>query len=162
MSHRHSNPSPLRPHQSLPLVRFASCHHVDRARRACSRALLCALFAVLGLLIFSPLQVHAQASWVRSAGGTDSDFGNDVVVDDAGNRYVTGTFEGSADFDEDGTADVEIRLPAAPVERLRDAGWSDHSILDIVLITAYFNFVNRITNALGVEVTTDEATGYNY
>ena len=70
------------------------------------RYFLCALLAALVLLIVCPLQGHAQADWVRSAGGTDSDFGVGVAVDDAGNTYVTGTFEGSADFDGDGTADV--------------------------------------------------------
>ena len=53
-------------------------------------------------------------------------------------------------------------MSKADVDRLRDAGWSDRSILDIVLITAYFNFVNRIANGLGVEVTAAEATGYEY
>ena len=48
------------------------------------------------------------------------------------------------------------------VHTLRDAGWTDRAVLDIVLVTAYFNFVNRITNALGVEATEAEATGYNY
>jgi alkylhydroperoxidase family enzyme len=50
----------------------------------------------------------------------------------------------------------------ADVHTLRDAGWSDRAVLDIVLVTAYFNFVNRITNSLGVEATEAEATGYNY
>jgi uncharacterized peroxidase-related enzyme len=53
-------------------------------------------------------------------------------------------------------------MTEAEVERLRAAGWSDRSILDIVLITAYFNFVNRIATGLGVEVTPEEAAGYNY
>lgn len=50
----------------------------------------------------------------------------------------------------------------ADVEALREAGWSDRDILDITLITAYFNFVNRIANGLGVDVTEEEVTGYNY
>jgi len=65
--------------------------------------------------------------------------------------------------------DVAAKLTTDPgamseddVHTLRDAGWSDRAVLDIVLVTSYFNFVNRITNALGVEVTEAEATGYNY
>jgi uncharacterized peroxidase-related enzyme len=65
--------------------------------------------------------------------------------------------------------DVAARLTRSPdamtnaeVDRLRDAGWSDRSVLDIVLITAYFNFVNRIATGLGVEVTPDEVAGYEY
>ncbi|MCS3649773.1 putative peroxidase-related enzyme [Salinibacter ruber] len=64
---------------------------------------------------------------------------------------------------------VAEKLTAAPgamaeadVHTLRDAGWSDRAVLDIVLVTSYFNFVNRITNGLGVEATEEEAAGYNY
>jgi uncharacterized peroxidase-related enzyme len=53
-------------------------------------------------------------------------------------------------------------MTEAEVERLRDVGWSDRSVLDIVLITSYFNFVNRIATGLGVEVTPDEVSGYEY
>lgn len=53
-------------------------------------------------------------------------------------------------------------MTEADVDRLRDAGWSDRSVLDIVLITAYFNFVNRIASGLGVEATPDEIAGYEY
>jgi uncharacterized peroxidase-related enzyme len=35
---------------------------------------------------------------------------------------------------------------------LRQAGWSDLAILDVTLITAYFAFVNRIADGLGVEL----------
>lgn len=45
---------------------------------------------------------------------------------------------------------------------LRDLGLSDTAILDIVLVTAYFNFVNRIVLALGVELENDNGKGYNY
>jgi uncharacterized peroxidase-related enzyme len=48
------------------------------------------------------------------------------------------------------------------VQALRDAGWSDRAVLDVTLITAYFNFVNRVANGLGVAFTEEEATGYNY
>lgn len=58
------------------------------------------------------------------------------------------------------------RTPSAmsetDVDALRDVGWSDRSVLDIVLITAYFNFVNRIATGLGVETTPEEVTGYDY
>jgi len=53
-------------------------------------------------------------------------------------------------------------LTEADANALRDAGWDDRAILDITLITAYFNFVNRIANGLGVDFSDDEATGYNY
>ena len=34
--------------------------------------------------------------------------------------------------------------------RLRDAGFDDRAILQITLITAWFNYINRVADALGV------------
>ena len=45
---------------------------------------------------------------------------------------------------------------------LRAVGLSLTSdILDVTLITAYFNFVNRIALGLGVEMTPGEVSGYH-
>ena len=43
---------------------------------------------------------------------------------------------------------------------LRAVGLSDSDILDVSLITAYFNFVNRLALGLGVEYTEEELSGY--
>ena len=43
---------------------------------------------------------------------------------------------------------------------LRAVGLSDRDILDLTLITAYFNFVNRLVLGLGVEFTDEETAGY--
>ena len=43
---------------------------------------------------------------------------------------------------------------------LRAVGLSDRDILDLTLITAYFNFVNRLVLGLGVEFTDEEIAGY--
>ena len=43
---------------------------------------------------------------------------------------------------------------------LRAVGLSDKDILDLALVTAYFNFVNRIALGLGVDFTPEELTGY--
>ena len=43
---------------------------------------------------------------------------------------------------------------------LRAVGLCDNDILDITLITAYFNFVNRIAQGLGVGFTAEELAGY--
>ncbi len=40
----------------------------------------------------------------------------------------------------------------ADVEKLRDVGWSDRDILDIVHVCAYFNFRGRVVDGLGLEV----------
>lgn len=47
-------------------------------------------------------------------------------------------------------------------QSLKNAGFSDHAILDATLVVAYFNFVNRIVLSLGVELETDDGAGYNY
>ncbi len=44
----------------------------------------------------------------------------------------------------------EIR--AENIERLRDQGFGDQAIHDICAIAAYFAFVNRIADGLGVEL----------
>ena len=38
------------------------------------------------------------------------------------------------------------------VRKLRNAGWSDRDILDIVQVCAYFNFRVRVVDGLGLEV----------
>lgn len=48
----------------------------------------------------------------------------------------------------------------ADIEELREVGLSDRDILDVNLIAAYFNFVNRIALGLGVSFSPDEMTGY--
>ncbi|HET6403325.1 MAG TPA: peroxidase-related enzyme [Candidatus Thermoplasmatota archaeon] len=54
-------------------------------------------------------------------------------------------------------ADHAVKLTRTPgevteadVEALRAVGLDDRSILDLTLIVAYFNFVNRIANGLGL------------
>jgi len=41
-------------------------------------------------------------------------------------------------------------LKAEDVQRLRDNGFDDRSILDINLVTGYYAFVNRLADGLGV------------
>jgi len=41
------------------------------------------------------------------------------------------------------------------VERLRQIGWNDRDILDIAAVTSYRNFITRMADALGVELTED-------
>jgi uncharacterized peroxidase-related enzyme len=43
-------------------------------------------------------------------------------------------------------------MDAADVEALRAAGFEDRAIHDICAITAYYAFVNRIADGLGVEL----------
>ncbi len=91
--------------------------------------------------------------------------------DEARTRQLADDYTALDDLDDQlrTACDVARKLTVSPgamreadVHTLRDAGWSDRAVLDVVLVTSYFNFVNRITNALGVEVTEGEATGYTY
>ena len=62
-----------------------------------------------------------------------------------------------------------VKLTRAPaevgeddVEALRAAGFDDTAILDICQVTAYYNYVNRLADGLGVELedfwTTEDLT----
>lgn len=52
-------------------------------------------------------------------------------------------------------AEKVTRAPAScerrHVQHLRELGWSDVAIHDAVQVIAYFNYINRIADALGVE-----------
>ena len=43
-------------------------------------------------------------------------------------------------------------IEAAHVDGLREAGFDDAAILDICQVTAYYNYVNRLADGLGVEL----------
>ncbi len=47
-------------------------------------------------------------------------------------------------------------------QQLRDKGLDDSSILDVVLVTSYFNFVNRMVLSLGVQLEEHKGEGYKY
>jgi len=47
------------------------------------------------------------------------------------------------------------KIAVTDVQILREAGFGDRAIHDICAITAYFGFVNRIADGLGVELETD-------
>lgn len=55
--------------------------------------------------------------------------------------------------------DYAVKLTLEPweveerdVTRLREAGFDDAAILDVAQVTAYYNFVNRVAEGLGVEL----------
>ena len=48
-------------------------------------------------------------------------------------------------------------ISATDVESLREAGFGDRAIHDICTITAYYAFVNRIADGLGVELEMNSA-----
>lgn len=42
-------------------------------------------------------------------------------------------------------------MGAREIGEMRDVGWSDRAIHDAVQVCSYFNYINRIADALGVE-----------
>ncbi|MCJ7455624.1 peroxidase-related enzyme [Candidatus Bathyarchaeota archaeon] len=65
--------------------------------------------------------------------------------------------------------DYALRLTVEPssvvngdLEALHRVGLNDSEILDLVLLTAYMNYVNRVAKGLGVEHNEQEARGYKY
>ncbi len=65
--------------------------------------------------------------WVKQLGGTSTDFGHSIAVDDFGNIYTTGAFAGTVDFD-----------PGAGTYNLASAGETD---IFISKLDASGNFV---------------------
>jgi alkylhydroperoxidase family enzyme len=45
-------------------------------------------------------------------------------------------------------------MSEADVVALRDAGFTDRDVLDICTVTAYYAYVNRIADGLGVQLET--------
>ena len=43
-----------------------------------------------------------------------------------------------------------VQVSASDHERLRGAGFDDKAILQITLIASWFNYINRVADALGV------------
>lgn len=65
------------------------------------------------------------------------------------------------DFAERSTQNPE-GIEEKDIEELRKAGFSDEQILNIAMISSYFNFVNRIALTMGVDFSEDEIKGYEY
>ena len=44
------------------------------------------------------------------------------------------------------------RVTDQDIQNLKDQGWTDREILEATAVTAHFNFINRMADALGVEL----------
>ncbi len=54
------------------------------------------------------VRVNADGSygWTQTIGGTSRDYGRDIAVDNVGNIYLMGTYEGTVNFDPAGVGDI--------------------------------------------------------
>jgi uncharacterized peroxidase-related enzyme len=57
-----------------------------------------------------------------------------------------------------GLCDLAVQMTARPasvgqedVDRLRRLGWSDAAISDAIQVISYFNYINRVADAVGIE-----------
>ena len=102
------------------------------------------------------LRAEVADEWsTLSDAPTPDDAGMDAfvhqVVDDWRAAPLTDALRSLVEY-----ADLITRRPEActeaDIQRLRDAGWSDLAIHDAVQVVAYFNYINRLADAFGVEV----------
>jgi uncharacterized peroxidase-related enzyme len=54
--------------------------------------------------------------------------------------------------------DFAVRVTQEPasvgedhIQALRDEGWSDSAIHDAIQVVSYFNYINRVADAVGIE-----------
>ena len=96
---------------------------------------------------------------MRSLGSRDS-----LTVDEALKESLTGDYKKAAVSDLDrlilSYAEKITReahtIDQAYIDSLKVNGLDDRMLHDIVQSTAYFNYVNRLADGLGVELETDE------
>ena len=84
--------------------------------------------------------------------------GDPILVDTLQSNYRHANLSAKErrmlDFVVKVTADSET-CNESDVKALRKDGWSDADIMDIVEVTAMFNFTNRVANALGWKPNTE-------
>ena len=73
-------------------------------------------------VFISRFNLNGDLQWSRRIGGTESDYPNNIDCDATGNVYVTGTFDGTVDFN-----------PGAPVENGTSLGGYDIFIEKLTL-----------------------------
>ena len=73
-----------------------------------------------------PFSTAQTYEWAKNMGGTDFDYGTSITTDASGNVYVTGSFQGTADFD-----------PSAGTANLNSAGSYD------IFFAKYNSFANQ-------------------
>ncbi len=72
-----------------------------------------------------------------------------ALVEDYENAPLTPADRVMLDYVRDLTIDA-TRVTPGHHRRLREAGFDDRAILQITLIASWFNYINRVADALGV------------
>ncbi|MFP4001188.1 MAG: peroxidase-related enzyme [Candidatus Natronoplasma sp.] len=85
----------------------------------------------------------------------------DTLIEEYEELDLSDMDRGMLDFAKKTTEKPEI-VKKRDLQALRDFGFSDEQILNIAMISSYFNFVNRIALSLGVEFSEEEMRGYEY
>jgi uncharacterized peroxidase-related enzyme len=102
------------------------------------------------------VEVEKDASELTAAGtaGPVLPAGCDAFVHQAVNDWrscsVSSQVYALLEYAEKVTRDP-ARCRQGDVQNLRTSGWSDAAIHDAVQVIAYFNYINRVADALGVE-----------
>ncbi|HJS59373.1 MAG TPA: peroxidase [Vicinamibacteria bacterium] len=73
----------------------------------------------------------------------------EALVEDYENARLSATDRAMLDYVEKVTVDA-TRVTPSDLERLRAAGFDDRGILQVTLIASWFNYINRVADALGV------------
>jgi uncharacterized peroxidase-related enzyme len=72
-----------------------------------------------------------------------------ALIEDYDNAPLSGQDRRMLDYVVQLTKDA-TRISPADHARLREAGFDDQGILQITLIASWFNYINRVADALGV------------
>ncbi|MFL6214991.1 MAG: carboxymuconolactone decarboxylase family protein [Blastocatellia bacterium] len=73
----------------------------------------------------------------------------EVLKDDYRNAPLSNQDRVMLDYVVQLTKDA-TRISPADHERLREVGFDDQAILQVTLIASWFNYINRVADALGV------------
>ncbi len=68
------------------------------------------------------LSASGDFAWYRSIGSEGAEFANDIILDDASNIYLTGSFTNTADFSENGSIVLSSGQPTIYVAKFNTNG----------------------------------------
>lgn len=115
-----------------------------------SRKMVLLLLLMLALCQAKGQGIVPSFEWVKQVGGTGADAGQRLILDDTGNIYMAGEFNGTVDFD-----------PGTGVSNLTAVGTSDAYVAKYTPAGALV-WATRVGAAQGASVMTMDASGNIY